>query len=237
MEHNANALSQPPPQFSKAQQYLNQGLNNRGLDPGGRNGKLVLKAESTTVSQEKTVNHDEVIQQLTDVYGPKTNPKVLSIDNENQLDVGLQTLAHKIYHAGVYNVHPELYGMSESDLKTIEAEGLVAYLEYGVKLPSKELLNAYFQGIKSYYERNKVSLNDRAAFRSDHSRVVSDKIDACGPVLIFNSDGRLISPSCLKLNQAAWYRKTGSIGKKDIVIPKGTAPAKIFGSDFGTAKD
>jgi hypothetical protein len=84
------------------------------------------------------------------------------------------------------------------------------------------LINAYHQHVKTFFARNKSTLNLNGSYRGEPAKIIHNEIT--GELLIFRSDTKqLWTPSHLKPTQIKRYIETGGIGKKG-ELPLGTTP-------------
>ena len=108
-------------------------------------------------------------------------------------------------------------------MKIINDYGLVGYVQRGGELPSSDFIDAYHQHIKTFYARNKSTLNLNGSYRGERAIIVHNEIN--GEVLIFRADTKqLWTPSHLRTGQMKRYLETGAIGKQGPVCPTGTTP-------------
>ena len=111
--------------------------------------------------------------------------------------------------------------MDQAQIQAINDYGLVE--QRGGELPSSDFIDAYHQHLKTFYVRNKSTLNLNGSYRGGRAIIVHNVID--GQVLIFRADTKqLWTPSQLRPNQMRRYLETGAIGKQELVIPTGTTP-------------
>ena len=97
----------------------------------------------------------------------------------------------------------------------------VLSVERGGKLPSSAFIDAYHQHVKTFFARNKSTLNLNGSYRGEPAIIVHNEIP--GEVLIFRADTKqLWTPSQLKQKQMLRYIETGAIGKQGSVLPTGT---------------
>jgi hypothetical protein len=82
-------------------------------------------------------------------------PKFNYIDESIGLTAPRQQLAAKIFHALSYKLDPELYDISQTQIKAINDYGLVGYVERGGRLPPSVFIDAYHQHVKTFFARNK----------------------------------------------------------------------------------
>lgn len=177
------------------------------------------KVENSVPYSVPIMSSDDANGLIIKQYGTQSH----LIDVSEDLTVTYEQLAKKIYHALSYKVNPELYGMTKDQLKAINNYGLKNYIKCGGELPSEALINTYYQGIKVFYEQNKLTLNRHGAFRGQPAIIVHNNEN--GTVLVFDSStGRLWMPGHLRPNQMRRYLETGAIGKQSSVIPPGTTP-------------
>ena len=108
-------------------------------------------------------------------------------------------------------------------MKAINDYGLVGYVQRVGLLPSLDFIYAYHQHVKSFYERNKSTLNFNGSYRGQRAIIVHNKSNR--EVLIFRADTKqLWTPSHLRPGQLERYMETGAIGKQGAVLPPGTTP-------------
>ena len=120
-------------------------------------------------------------------------------------------------------MYPELYGINQAQIKAINDYGLVGYVQRGGELPSSDFIDTYHQHLKTFYARNKSTLNFNGSYRGEPAIIVHNLTD--GQVLIFRADTKqLWTPSQLRPNQMRRYLETGGIGKQGSVLPTGTIP-------------
>ena len=83
-------------------------------------------------------------------------------------------------------MNPELYGINQAQIKAINDYGLVGYVQRGGELPSSDFIDAYYQHLKTFYARNKLTLNLNCAYRGEPAIRVHNLTDS--QVLIFRAD-------------------------------------------------
>lgn len=77
--------------------------------------------------------------------------------------------------------------------------------------------------MKTFYARNKSTLNLNGSYRGERAIIVHNEIN--GEVLIFRADTKqLWTPSHLRPGQMKRYFETGAVGKQGTVLPTGTTP-------------
>jgi hypothetical protein len=107
-------------------------------------------------------------------------------------------------------------------MKAINDYGLLGYVERGGELPSSAFIDAYHQHLKTFFARNKSTLNLNGAYRGKPAIVVHNA--TTNEVLIFRSDTKqLWTPNHLNLKQMLRYIETGGLGKQ-CKLPIGTVP-------------
>ena len=120
-------------------------------------------------------------------------------------------------------MEPELYGINKAQMKAINDYGLVGYVQRGGQRPSSDFIYAYNQHVKTFYERNKSTLNLNGSYRGERAIIVHNESN--GEVLIFRADTKqLWTPSYLRPGQMKGYLETGAVGKQGAVLPTGTTP-------------
>jgi hypothetical protein len=65
------------------------------------------------------MSDEDAIARITKKYGTLQNPKFDSIDESLGLAVPRQQLAAKTYHASLYKLEPELYDISQAQMRAI----------------------------------------------------------------------------------------------------------------------
>jgi len=179
--------------------------------------------EKSSPYSSEVLRKENALARITEEYGTLEHPKFDYIDGSLGLTVTHQQLAAKTYHAPSYNLEPELYGISKVQMKAINDYGLVGYVQRGDKLPSSDFIDAYHQHVKTFYARNKSTLNLNGSYRGERAIIVHNEIN--GEVLIFRADTKqLWTPSHLRTGQMKRYLETGAIGKQGAVLPTGTTP-------------
>ena len=134
-----------------------------------------------------------------------------------------QQLAVKVYYSPSYNLQPELYGISKDQIDAIHQYDIVGYVKRGGQLPSSEFIFAYHQHLKTFYARNKNTLNLNGAFRGEPAIIVHNEDK--GEILIFRADTKeLWTPTQLRQKQMQRYHETGVVGKQGSTVPAGTTP-------------
>ena len=178
--------------------------------------------KSSPYSLER-LSQEDALAQITKQYGTREYPQFDYIDGSLGLSVTYQQLTAKIYHAPSYKLYPELYGINQAQIKAINDYGLVGYVQRGGELPSSDFIDTYHQHLKTFYARNKSTLNFNGSYRGEPAIIVHNLTD--GQVLIFRADTKqLWTPSQLRPNQMRRYLETGGIGKQGSVLPTGTIP-------------
>jgi hypothetical protein len=219
-----------------------QPINQSPLPPNIKSARNLLfgkpKPDQFSCRQLSSFNHQEfktidpyssevlskenALALITEEYGTLEDPKFDYIDRSLGLTAPRQQLAAKTYHAPSYKLYPELYGISQAQTKAINDYGLVGYVERGGKLPSSAFVGAYHQHVKTFFARNRSTLNLNGSYRGEPAIIVHNEIT--GEVLIFRSDTKqLWTPSHLKSKQMLRYIETGGVGKGG-EVPIGTAP-------------
>ena len=161
----------------------------------------------------KIMSHEDALDIVTEEYGTLENPKFDYIDESLGLAVPRQQLAAKTYHAPSYKLEPELYGISHAEMKAIRDHGLVGYVERGGKLPSSDFTSAFHENLKTFFARNKNTINWNGSYRGEPAIIVHNK--DTGQILIFRTDTKeLWTPHHLNPKQMARYLKTGGVGKQ-----------------------
>jgi hypothetical protein len=151
------------------------------------------------------MSRENALVRITEEYGTLQNPKFDSIDKSLNLTARRQQLAAKSYHVPSYKLEPELYDISQAQLQAINDYDLVEYVERGGQLPSSKFINAYHQHVKTFFARNKSTLNWNGSYRGEPAIIVHNKTKV--EVLIFKSETKqLWTPSHLDRNQMRWYR-------------------------------
>ena len=170
----------------------------------------------------QVMSKENALALITKEYGTLQNPKFDYIDESFGLTAPRQQLAAKTYHAPSYKLEPELYGISQAQMKAINEYGLVGYVERGGQLPSSKFIDAYHQHVKTFYARNKSTLNLNGSYRGEPAIIVHSETK--GEVLIFRSDTKEVwTPGHLRPAQMKRYILTGGIGKQK-ELPLGTTP-------------
>ena len=105
------------------------------------------------------MSKEDALAIITQEYGTLENLKFDYIDESLGLKAPRQQLAAKSYHASSYKLEPELYDISQDQMKVIKDYGLVGYVKRGGQLPSPEFIDAYNQHLKVFFARNKSTLN------------------------------------------------------------------------------
>jgi hypothetical protein len=179
--------------------------------------------EKSSLYSLEVLSRENALARITEEYGTLEYPKFDYIDGSLGLSATHQQLAAKTYHAPSYKLYPELYGISQAQMKAINDQGLVGYVQRGGELPSSDFIDAYHQHIKTFYARNKSTLNLNGSYRGERAIIVHNEIN--GEVLIFRADTKqLWTPSHLRPGQMKRYLETGAIGKQKSVCPTGTTP-------------
>ena len=179
--------------------------------------------EKSSLYSLEILSQENALARITENYGTLEYPKFDYIDGSLGLSATHQQLAAKTYHAPSYKLYPELYGISQAQMKAINDYGLVVYVQRGGLLPSSDFIDAYHQHIKTFYARNKSTLNLNGSYRGERAIIVHNEIN--GEVLIFRADTKqLWTPSHLRPGQMKRYLETGAIGKQGSVCPTGTTP-------------
>ena len=169
------------------------------------------------------LSQEAALAQITRQYGTREYPQFEYIDGSLGLTVTHQQLAAKIYHALSYKLYPELYGINQAQIKAINDYGLVEYVQRGGELPSSDFIDAYYQHIKTFYARNKSTLNLNGSYRGERAIIVHNLTD--GQVFIFRATTKeLWTPTQLRPNQMKRYLETGAIGKQGLALPTGITP-------------
>jgi len=104
------------------------------------------------------MSKEDALALITEEYGTLQNPEFNYINGSLGLTAPRQQLAAKNYHAPSYNLYPELYGISQAQMKAINDYGLVGYVERGGKLPSSLFIDAYHQHVKTFFARKKSNI-------------------------------------------------------------------------------
>ena len=170
----------------------------------------------------QVMSKENALALITEEYGTLQNPEFDHLDGSLGLTTPRQQLTAKTYHAPSYKLDPELYGISQAQMKAINDYGLVGYVERGGKLPSPAFIDAYHQHVKTFFARNKSTLNLNGSYRGEPRIIVHNEIT--GEVFIFRSDTKqLWTPSHLKPKQMLRYIETGGVGKQG-ELPIGTTP-------------
>ena len=171
----------------------------------------------------EVLSKENALARITEEYGTLEYPKFDYIDGSLGLCATRQQLAAKTYHAPSYKLYPELYGISQAQIKAIDDYGLLGYVQRGGEFPSSDFIDAYHQHIKTFYARNKSNLNLNGSYRGKRAIIVHNEIN--GEVLIFKADTKqLWTPSHLRPGQMKRYLETGAIGSQDSVCPAETTP-------------
>lgn len=179
--------------------------------------------EKISQSSLEVRTKQDALSRIIKEYGTLEHPKFDYIDLSLGLSATHQQLAAKTYHAPSYNLSPELYDISQDQMKAINDYGLVGYVQRGGKLPSSNFIDAYHQRLRSFYERNKSTLNLNGSYRGERAIIVHNK--SKGEVVIFKADTKqLWTPSQLRPRQMEGYLETGTIGNQGSVVPAGTTP-------------
>ncbi len=76
--------------------------------------------------------------------------------------------------------------LAKPQIKAINDYGLVGYVQRGGELPSSDFIDAYHQHIKTFYTRNKSTLNLNGSYRGERAIIIHNDIN--GEVLIFRAD-------------------------------------------------
>ena len=181
------------------------------------------ESEKSSPYSLEVLSQEKALARITEEYGTLEYPKFDYIDGSLGLSATHQQLAAKTYHAPSYKLYPELYGISQAQMKAINDYGLVGYVQRGGELPSSNFINAFHHHIKTFYARNKSNLNLNGSYRGERAIIVHNEIN--GEVLIFRADTKqLWTPSHLRPGQMKRYLETGVIGKQASVCPTGTTP-------------
>jgi hypothetical protein len=179
--------------------------------------------EKSSPYSSEVLSQENALARITEEYGTLEDPKFDYIDGSLGLSATHQQLAAKTYHAPSYKLYPELYDISQAQMKAIDDYGLVGYVKRGGELPSSDFIDAYHQHIKTFYARNKSTLNLNGSYRGERVIIVHNEIN--GEVLIFRADTKqLWTPSHLRPGQMKRYLETGAIGKQGSVCPTETTP-------------
>jgi len=169
----------------------------------------------------EVISKENALAIITEEYGTLQNPKFDYIDGSLGLTATRQQLAAKTYHAPSYNLEPELYGISKVQMKVINYYGLVGYVQHGGELPSSNFIDASHQHVKTFYARNKSTLNLNGSYQGERAIIVHNDIN--GEVFIFKADTKqLWTTTSLDKNQMKRYVETGGVGKQGAVLPTGT---------------
>lgn len=124
------------------------------------------KFEKSSLYSLEILSQENALVRITKKYGTLEYPKFDYIDGSLGLSATHQQLAAKTYHdhAPSYTLYPQLYGISQAQMKAINDYGLVGYVQRGGELPSSDFIDAYHQHIKTFYARNKSTLNSMDTF-------------------------------------------------------------------------
>jgi hypothetical protein len=181
------------------------------------------ESEKSSLYSLEVLSQENALARITEEYGTLEYPKFDYIDGSLGLSATHQQLAAKTYHAPSYKLYPELYGISQAQMKAINDYGLVGYVQRGGELPSSNFIDAFHHHIKTFYARNKSNLNLNGSYRGERAIIVHNEIN--GEVLIFRADRKqLWTPSHLRPGQMKGYLETGVIGKQGSVCPTGRTP-------------
>ena len=142
--------------------------------------------EKSSPYSSEVLRKENALARITEEYGTLEHPKFDYIDGSLGLSLTHQQLAAKTYHGLSYNLCPELYGISQTQMKAINDYGLVGYVKRGGELPYLDFIDAYHQHIKTFYARNKSNLNLNGSYRGERAIIVHNKIN--DEVLIFRAD-------------------------------------------------
>ncbi len=180
--------------------------------------------EKSSLYSLEVLSQENALARITEEYGTLEYPKFDYIDGSLGLSATHQQLAAKTYHAPSYKLYPELYGISQAQMKAINDYGLVGYVQRGGELPSSNFIDAFHHHIKTFYARNKSNLNLNGSYRGERAIIVHNEIN--GQVLIFRADTKqLWTPSHLRSRQMKRFIETGAIEKQGSVLPAGTTPS------------
>jgi hypothetical protein len=143
------------------------------------------ESEKSNPYSLEVLSKENTLARITKEYGTLEYPKFDSIDGSLGLTAPHQQLAAKTYQAPSYNLEPELYGITKDDMKALNDYGLIGYVQRGGKLPSSDFIDAYYQHLKTFYARNKSTLNLNGSYRGERAIIVHNEIN--GEVLIFRA--------------------------------------------------
>lgn len=173
-------------------QTSNEGSFSNGLTPSGL-----------------TISHHDALAILQKEYGSNS----ITVEKGN-LKIQDWQAAKKIEHAVCFGINPSDYDISQKQLREINKKGgIVAYVQKGKELPSRDLIKAYQYSIKSFCEDPNSSVkNDQSTFQGEPSITFFDK--KTKKVVIFNrKENTFISAYKINKHQAEEYEKSHSIGK------------------------
>lgn len=189
-------------------------------------GLQEFEHENENSYSSQIISEKEALDIIIGQYGTLENPQFDYIDESLGLMSPHQQLAVKVYHAHSYKVLPQLYGITKSQITAIQKYGLIGYVSRGGQLPSSDFIFAYQEHVKTFYSRNKATLNLNGAFQGERAIIVHNLKE--GEVLIFRaSNKQLWTPTQLSPNQMRRYLKSGCIGKQSSTIPPGTTPPPL----------